>query len=67
MPEAALRWLQHHSLLTPSDGVIIGARNIQQLEENISDSEKGPLPEEIVEILNQAWAKAIPLTAHYAF
>jgi aflatoxin B1 aldehyde reductase len=37
MAEAALRWLQHHSVLTPNDGVLVGARNLKQLKENVID------------------------------
>lgn len=37
MGEAALRWLQHHSALTPEDAVILGARDAKQLESNITD------------------------------
>ncbi|KAH7924134.1 Aldo/keto reductase [Leucogyrophana mollusca] len=53
--EAALRWLQHHSLLTPDDAVIIGASSLTQLQANIKDSEAGPLPEEVVKLLEEAW------------
>lgn len=39
VPNAALRWLQHHSGLKPENGdaVIIGASNISQLEANLRD------------------------------
>jgi len=53
--EAALRWLQHHSVLTENDGVIIGASSASQLEANYLDSAKGPLPKEIVEAIDSAW------------
>ncbi|KAJ7582760.1 Aldo/keto reductase [Mycena floridula] len=45
LTEMALRWVQHHSVLTPEDGVIIGASSVAQLEENCQDSAKGPLPQ----------------------
>ncbi|KAH7908999.1 NADP-dependent oxidoreductase domain-containing protein [Hygrophoropsis aurantiaca] len=51
----ALRWLQHHSQLTPNDAVIIGASSLQQLQANVEDSEAGPLPEEVVKLLEEAW------------
>ncbi|KAG8809906.1 hypothetical protein FRC17_003180 [Serendipita sp. 399] len=57
LSEVALRWVQHHSVLTPSDGVILGASSAQQLEDNCSDSEKGPLPDEVVATLDLAWSK----------
>lgn len=53
--EAALRWLQHHSILTENDGVIIGASSSSQLEANLIDSAKGPLPKEVVEAIDSAW------------
>ena len=41
-------------MLTPEDGVILGASSAAQLEQNCADSEKGPLPEEILKALDQA-------------
>ncbi|KDQ09342.1 hypothetical protein BOTBODRAFT_37102 [Botryobasidium botryosum FD-172 SS1] len=65
--QVALRWLQHHSILTPEDGgVILGASSAQQLEQNILDSEEGPLPEEIVSALEKAWKKAKGGAMYYA-
>lgn len=43
MSEAGLRWLQHHSVLTPGDAVILGARDTKQLEENINGRYESPL------------------------
>ena len=54
LTEAALRWMQHHSLLKPTDGVLVGASNIDQLKQNLADNEKGPLPEEVVKALDEA-------------
>jgi len=56
MTEIALRWCQHHSVLTPEDGVIIGASSAQQLQENLQDSAKGPLPQEVLDSLDEAWS-----------
>lgn len=58
--EVALRWLVHHSALRTAakggnDGVIIGISKIEQLDQNIQDMRKGPLPEEVVEALEKAW------------
>ncbi|KZP01189.1 Aldo keto reductase [Calocera viscosa TUFC12733] len=66
LSEAAHRWLQHHSALTPEDGVIIGASSIEQLETNIKFCEEGPLPEDILTILDEAWKNAKSTAAHYA-
>ncbi|KAI0807306.1 Aldo/keto reductase [Fomes fomentarius] len=54
LTEIALRWVQHHSLLNSEDGIILGASSAAQLKQNLEDSEKGPLPEEIVKALDEA-------------
>lgn len=54
LTEIALRWLQHHSALTPEDGVILGASSAAQLEQNCTDSEKSPLPEDVVAAVDEA-------------
>lgn len=58
--EVALRWCVHHSLLKVRggggrDGVIIGVSSLAQLESNLTDLEKGPLPDEVVQTLDKAW------------
>lgn len=53
--EVALRWIQHHSALGPEDGIILGASGLQQLQANVEASEKGPLPDEIVDVLQEMW------------
>ncbi|OPB45260.1 short chain dehydrogenase/reductase [Trichoderma guizhouense] len=60
MAEVALRWLVHHSALKlakdgGNDGVIFGVSKISQLDQNILDLQKGPLPEEVVKALDAAW------------
>lgn len=56
--EAAVRWVSHHSLMKREhgDAVIIGASSAAQLEENLVNLEKGPLPDEMVEAFDQGWA-----------
>jgi len=61
--EIALRWCIHHSELKTrvkggNDGVIIGVSNFQQLEGNLADVEKGPLPDQVVKALDEAWLAA---------
>lgn len=61
--EIALRWCIHHSELKTrmkggNDGIIIGVSSFSQLESNITDLEKGPLPEEVVQRLDDAWMLA---------
>jgi len=55
LTSVALRWCQHHSVLGPSDGIIIGASSLQQVEQNCEDSEEGPLPENVLAALDEAW------------
>lgn len=68
MVETALRWMVHHSKLkikNGNDGILIGASSAAQLESNLSDLEKGPLPDEVVQALDQAWAYAKADTTNY--
>jgi aflatoxin B1 aldehyde reductase len=65
--ECALRWMMHHSKLDAKygDTVIIGASSIKHLEENLRDFEKGPLPEDVVAALDEAWSKTKGVVANY--
>ncbi|KAF8852508.1 keto reductase [Acephala macrosclerotiorum] len=56
--EATLRWSSHHSLMKREygDAVIIGASGAEQLEENLTNLEKGPLPDEMVKAFDEGWA-----------
>jgi aflatoxin B1 aldehyde reductase len=47
MQDTALRWLMHHSMMKEGDGVIIGAKHLDQLEANVVALRGGPLPEDI--------------------
>ncbi|CAF2728776.1 unnamed protein product [Rotaria sp. Silwood2] len=55
--ETAFRWLVHHSKLRPfdGDGIIIGASSVEQLESNLKDLQKGLLPDDVVQALDEAW------------
>ena len=55
--ECALRWMTHHSQLRreKGDSIIIGASSVKHMEENMKDLEKGPLPDDIVQALDQGW------------
>lgn len=57
MAETALRWVSHHSMMKREygDSVIIGASSVKHLQENLDDLEKGPLPDEVVKSLDEAW------------
>ena len=39
--------------------------NIDQLKNNLKDLEKGPLPEAVVKILDEAWLIAKPTATNY--
>lgn len=69
MPETALRWARHHSSLNMGkdghDGIIIGVSSFAQLESNLRDIEKGPLPDEVVEALDKAWLVAKATAPNY--
>lgn len=57
MAEIALRWNMHHSALKKeyNDHVIVSASSVKHIEENLINFEKGPLPDEVVTALDQAW------------
>ncbi|RDW63547.1 hypothetical protein BP6252_11092 [Coleophoma cylindrospora] len=66
--EIGLRWLVHHSALNVingTDGIVIGVSNMEQLDQNLQGCEKGPLPEDVVNALDQAWLVAKAETPNY--
>ncbi|KAI9570513.1 NADP-dependent oxidoreductase domain-containing protein [Boletus coccyginus] len=69
LPDAAQRWLQHHSALKPEhgDAVVIGASNTSQLQANLRASADGPLPESAVKLFEDIWVTSKGIVKHYAF
>ncbi|KAI0920258.1 hypothetical protein AcW1_002052 [Taiwanofungus camphoratus] len=67
MAEIALRWVSHHSLMKREygDSVIIGASSLKHIEQNLVDLEKGPLPEDVLTVLDEAWASVTPYATAY--
>ncbi|KAK4699683.1 aflatoxin B1 aldehyde reductase, partial [Phenoliferia sp. Uapishka_3] len=67
LAEVALRWVSHHSLMKREfgDNVLIGASSNAHLEQNLIDLEKGPLPEDVVKVLDQAWEHVRPVATKY--
>ncbi|KAL5430270.1 hypothetical protein PMIN07_010130 [Paraphaeosphaeria minitans] len=65
--ECALRWLTHHSMMNKEKGdkIIIGASSAAQLEQNLVDLEKGPLPEDMVQALDAAWIRVKGVAPKY--
>lgn len=48
---AGLRWLAFHSALGEKDGIILRASNVDELERNVVHVAQGPLPEELVRLI----------------
>lgn len=73
--QVALRWMVHHSALevkgkdgsgkAVGDGIIIGVSSEKQLEENLEALEQGPLPQELLGKLDEAWKVARMDTPNY--
>ena len=59
LPEIAFRWSVHHSKLKIAngggDGLVIGISSLKQLQANLIDLEKGPLPDDVVKALDECW------------
>ncbi|EMC97999.1 hypothetical protein BAUCODRAFT_410420 [Baudoinia panamericana UAMH 10762] len=65
--ECALRWMNHHCLLSreKGDAIIIGASSVKHMEENMVDLEKGPLPEEVIQALDKGWEGCKGISIRY--
>ncbi|XP_055515206.1 aflatoxin B1 aldehyde reductase member 2-like [Leucoraja erinacea] len=57
LTSAALRWIYHHSKLQGDlgDGVILGNSSLEQLQQNLTASEEGPLASSVVDAFNEGW------------
>lgn len=55
--DAAHRWMVHHSAMDGSfgDKIILGASSSAHAAENIAACRQGPLPADIVAVLDQGW------------
>ena len=55
----ALRWALHHSILDGElgDGIVIGASSLKQLEENLEICKAGPLPANLVKMVDEMGGK----------
>jgi aflatoxin B1 aldehyde reductase len=62
MVDLALNWLLHHR---PTDSVILGTSSEAQLIENLDAFEKGPLPEDVLNVADQVWQKLRGVTPKY--
>lgn len=55
--ELAYRWVTYNSALKKEngDGIIIGARNVQQLEETLKSVNNGPLSRDAIKRIDEVW------------
>ncbi|KAJ5627739.1 Aldo/keto reductase [Penicillium lividum] len=68
--EVGLRWLVHHSALSIQEGnygIIVGVSSLSQLKSNLADLGKGPLPEDVVQALDEAWSLCKSTASDYWF
>ena len=67
MAEAAYRWLVNHSCMKAelNDGILLGASKQEQLLQNLEAAKKGPLSENIVSAMDEAWEIAKPDSPAY--
>ncbi|KAK0564218.1 hypothetical protein OC861_004418 [Tilletia horrida] len=67
LTETVLRWLNHHSTLSPEHGdrILIGASSTKHIEQNLIDLEKGPLDPEVVAAIDKAWEIVKPHSFNY--
>ena len=56
--EAVYRWLAYHSMLDADrgDSIIIGASKLTHLKQNLNAIQSGPLPDDILNVFEQAWS-----------
>ena len=56
--EATYRWLAYHSMLNGErgDAILIGASKLSHLKQNMETLKAGPLPEEMADAFEKAWA-----------
>jgi len=65
VPEAAYRWLYHHSQLGDNDAVIVGASSLAQLEMNLGYTFQEPLDAKVVEFFEEWWKNTAHLCPDY--
>ncbi|KAF2970690.1 hypothetical protein GQX73_g2912 [Xylaria multiplex] len=53
--EVSVRWIFHHSKLMDDDCVLLGASKIEQIVENVAFIQKGPLPDDVLPLVEELW------------
>lgn len=66
VPEAAYRWLYHHSALKENDAVIVGASSLEQLKMNLAYTDLAPLDEKVVAFFEKWWKDTAHLCPDYS-
>ncbi len=58
--EATYRWLAYHSMLNGDrgDAILIGASKLSHLVQNMATIQAGPLPEDMIQVFEDAWQLA---------
>lgn len=58
--EATYRWMAYSSMLDEKrgDGIIIGVSKLGHLQQNINTLKAGPLPQDVLDAFDRAWAVA---------
>ncbi|THV02735.1 aflatoxin B1-aldehyde reductase [Dendrothele bispora CBS 962.96] len=56
--QASVRWLQHHSIMIPSDlGIIFGGSKPSHVDRTLEYNSEGPLPDAVVEKFEECYDK----------
>ncbi|KAF8215739.1 NADP-dependent oxidoreductase domain-containing protein [Mycena galopus ATCC 62051] len=68
LPQVTFRWLQHHSKLEGSkgDAIVIGAFTLERLQQTQEWNEEGPLPDDIVKLVDALFQKNKGLLVNYS-
>lgn len=53
--EVASRWIAHHSVLSDSDGIVLGASKLAQVGDTVANVRKGPLSQEVAALADGLW------------
>ncbi|KAF2148586.1 Aldo/keto reductase [Myriangium duriaei CBS 260.36] len=64
--QIAFRWSVYHSKLDVTgggDGIVLGVSSLDQLKANLKIVEEGPLPDAVVDKLDEVWAKVTKISA----
>jgi aryl-alcohol dehydrogenase-like predicted oxidoreductase len=58
--EVAIRWICHQSALGDDDAIVLGASKQAQVVDTMAHIRKGPLPHEVVVLVESLWAMVLP-------